>query len=102
MRTSESKGHWQLYDSSAPFEPEVRNRARGTTCANFGFGALASVRGPNVGLLRDVLPVADLVRDQRLELVGAAAGRGGALQCELRRHVRLPQRSVHLGVDPGD
>src|SRR5262249_22971912 len=29
-RTSESKGHWQAYDSSAPFEPEVRNRTRGT------------------------------------------------------------------------
>src|SRR5262245_45496588 len=41
MRTSESKGHYQLYDSSAPFEPEVRNRSCGTTCANFGFGALA-------------------------------------------------------------
>src|SRR6266436_8060918 len=27
-RTSESKGHKQLYDSSAAFEPEVRNRAR--------------------------------------------------------------------------
>jgi hypothetical protein len=24
MRTSESKGHQQLYDSSAAFEPEVR------------------------------------------------------------------------------
>src|SRR6266511_3211419 len=31
MRTSESKGHQQLYDSSAPFEPEVRNRVRGTS-----------------------------------------------------------------------
>src|SRR5437867_1013578 len=40
MRTSESKGHEQLYDSSAAFEPEVRKRTRGTTCANFGFAAL--------------------------------------------------------------
>jgi hypothetical protein len=28
VRTSESKGHYQLYDSSAAFEPEVRNRTR--------------------------------------------------------------------------
>ena len=41
MRTSESKGYEQLYDSSAPFEPEVRNRSCSTMCANFGFGALA-------------------------------------------------------------
>src|SRR5262252_9500835 len=41
-RTSESKGHWQLYDSSAAFEPEVRNRARRENRANFGFVALAS------------------------------------------------------------
>ena len=27
MRTSESKGHWQLYESSAAFEPEVRKHA---------------------------------------------------------------------------
>src|SRR2546425_12599193 len=41
MRTSESKGHYQVYDSSAPFEPEVRNRTPRHGCANFGFGALA-------------------------------------------------------------
>jgi hypothetical protein len=32
--------HYQLYDSSAPFEPEVRDRICRTVCANFGFGAL--------------------------------------------------------------
>jgi uncharacterized protein len=37
------KGTLELYDSSAPFEPEVRNRSCGTMCANFGFGALGSV-----------------------------------------------------------
>ena len=37
MRTSESKGHQQLNDSSAAFEPEVRNRTGRTMCANFGF-----------------------------------------------------------------
>src|SRR6266508_4524165 len=42
MRTSESKGHEQLYDSSAPFEPEVRNRGPGKALANFGFGARVS------------------------------------------------------------
>jgi hypothetical protein len=36
------KGTLALYDSSAPFEPEVRNRPCSTTCANFGFGALGS------------------------------------------------------------
>jgi hypothetical protein len=35
------KGTLALYDSSAPFEPEVRNRFCSTLCANFGFGALA-------------------------------------------------------------
>jgi hypothetical protein len=42
MRTSESKGDQQLYDSSAPFEPEVGNRLCSTMCANFGFGALGA------------------------------------------------------------
>src|SRR5215510_12216111 len=41
MRTSESKGHYKYYASSAPFKPEVRHRTCGTVCANFGFGALA-------------------------------------------------------------
>jgi hypothetical protein len=41
VRTSESKGHQQLYDSSAAFEPEVRKRNRRELCANFGFAALA-------------------------------------------------------------
>src|SRR2546428_7989379 len=40
MRTSESKGHQQLYDSSAAFEPEVRKRTCGMMGANFGFAAL--------------------------------------------------------------
>src|SRR5258707_15173962 len=43
MRTSESKGHYQLYDSSAALEPEVRNRTCRTMCANFGFAALAGI-----------------------------------------------------------
>src|SRR5213080_2020798 len=43
MRTSESKGYEQLYDSSAPFEPEVRYRFCSTMRANFGFGALARI-----------------------------------------------------------
>src|SRR5438445_3824908 len=38
MRTSESKGHWQLYDFSAPFEPEVRNRTPGTAVRTSGSG----------------------------------------------------------------
>jgi hypothetical protein len=33
------------YDSSAPFEPEVRNWSCGTMRANFGFGAPAAVVG---------------------------------------------------------
>src|SRR5262245_15359659 len=37
--TSESKDHWQLYDSSAPLEHEVRDRICRTVCADFGFGA---------------------------------------------------------------
>jgi hypothetical protein len=37
MQTSESKDHWQLYDSSAHFEPEVRDQTCLTVCANFGF-----------------------------------------------------------------
>jgi hypothetical protein len=41
MRTSESKGQYQLCDSGAPFEPEVRNRVCCKVSANFGFGALA-------------------------------------------------------------
>jgi hypothetical protein len=41
MRTSESKDTSQLYNSSAAFEPEVRNRTRGNCSANFGFAALA-------------------------------------------------------------
>jgi hypothetical protein len=40
MRASESKGHWQLHDSSAASEPEVRDRIGRTECANFGFAAL--------------------------------------------------------------
>jgi hypothetical protein len=42
MRTSESKGHWQLYDSSA-VEPEVRSYPCRTMCANFGFAALGVI-----------------------------------------------------------
>src|SRR6516164_10502948 len=42
MRTSESKGHWQRYDSSAAFEPEVRKHPCRPNRANFGFAALAS------------------------------------------------------------
>jgi membrane protein required for colicin V production len=45
MRTSESKDTSQLYDSSAAFEPEVRNRTRGNGSANFGFAALARAHG---------------------------------------------------------
>jgi hypothetical protein len=37
----ESKDNWQLYDSIAPFELEVRDRICRAVCANFGFGALA-------------------------------------------------------------
>jgi hypothetical protein len=44
-RTSESKGHWQLYDSSAALEPEVRNRAGRENRANFGFAALVEGEG---------------------------------------------------------
>src|ERR1051325_3863926 len=42
-RTSESKGHHQLYNSNAAFKPEVRNCARRNMPrddANFGFAAL--------------------------------------------------------------
>src|SRR5262245_33474530 len=34
LRTSESKGHEQLYNSSAPFEPEVRHRTHCTDVRN--------------------------------------------------------------------
>jgi ubiquinone/menaquinone biosynthesis C-methylase UbiE len=40
-RASESKGHWQLYDSSAAFEPDAGSRICRTACANFGFAAPA-------------------------------------------------------------
>ena len=40
MRTSESKDTRTLDNSSATFEPEVRDRARGMGRANLGFGAL--------------------------------------------------------------
>jgi hypothetical protein len=36
------KEHYQRYDSSAPFEPEVRDRVCRRCCADFGFGALAA------------------------------------------------------------
>jgi len=32
----------QVYDSSVPYEPEVRKRDCRTVCANFGFGTLVS------------------------------------------------------------
>src|SRR5216684_899071 len=38
MRTSQSKGHSQPYDSSAPFEPEVRNRTPRTAVRASGSG----------------------------------------------------------------
>src|SRR5262249_42649979 len=48
MRTSESKGHQQLNDSSAQLNSKFANRTRGQGCANFGFGALAMVfRSPH-------------------------------------------------------
>src|SRR5262245_17891806 len=40
MRTSESKGHWQVYAPSALFEPEVRKSNWQHGCPNFGFRAL--------------------------------------------------------------
>ena len=33
----------QVYDSSVPFEPEVRKRECRKVCANFGFGTLAAL-----------------------------------------------------------
>src|SRR5438105_15299217 len=36
MRTSEPEGYWQLHCSSAPSEPEIRNRFCGRMCAKFG------------------------------------------------------------------
>src|SRR6266849_9565219 len=39
----------KLYDSSAPFEPEVRNCPCSTMRANFGFGALGYLRNAAIG-----------------------------------------------------
>src|SRR5262249_42055194 len=58
-RTSESKGHRQLYDSSAAFEPDVRTRARRGGRANFGFaalGALGSMTPPGCGRAKPNTP----------------------------------------------
>ena len=41
-----NQGTLAVYDSSAPYEPEVRNRTRSNWCANFGFGALATSPPP--------------------------------------------------------
>src|SRR5215831_3188277 len=46
MRTSESKGHEQLYGSGAPFEPEVRNRTRGTPVRTSGSGHQPAAKPP--------------------------------------------------------
>src|SRR5215813_9333414 len=57
MRTSESKGHWQVYASSAPFEPEVRKSNWRHGCANFGFRALG---GGRIALMNREHPVCEL------------------------------------------
>src|SRR5436309_15541463 len=41
-RPSETKGHWQLYDSSAAFRFEVPNRVCCRRCRNFKSAALAA------------------------------------------------------------
>src|SRR5262249_9108569 len=43
-RTSEAKGHWQAYGSSAAFRFEVPKRACGRRCRNFKSAALAAPR----------------------------------------------------------
>jgi hypothetical protein len=44
MRTSESKDHWQLYDSSAVLNLKFLNELAASTDRNFKFTALASSR----------------------------------------------------------
>ena len=46
--------------------------------------------GSQLFLVNKRTPQPDLVRDQGLEFAGAPSSRGGALQCKLCRHVRLP------------
>jgi hypothetical protein len=72
-----------LYDSIAPFEPEVRNPTCRTRCANFGFGTLGPVFTQNIqtgrvgkGLASAVTPNAKSIaasEDQAKSSVGVDA-----------------------------
>src|SRR6266446_10994205 len=97
MRTSESKGHYQLYDSSAALEPEVRNRTCRTMCANFGFAALE----PLVAVQLAAVDVDDLAAHPACALRCEKQYDIGDLfrrRCPLERHVvgqdLAPTRSV--------
>jgi UPF0716 protein FxsA len=56
-------GHWQLHDSSAAFEAEVRIRARRDVDANFGFAALGRAASlvKRIAIALLLLPAAELV-----------------------------------------
>src|SRR5262245_16090898 len=100
MRTSESKGHWQVYGSSAPFEPEVRKSNWQHGCANFGFGALVFDE-PFQPRQRDVPPARTIAHHERGEseppspACPPAQGRGHAGYS--RNPVRCQSHRPHIG-----